>query len=279
MKFEQNIKETIQKRHSTRSYNPKLAVEADKINALRAAGQELNTNSFRFEIVTAKNESGENVKLGTYGVIKGASVYLVGIMNSHTKEDTVDFGRAYEYFVLKATELGLGTCWMVSTFNAESFLASMNVEANEKIVMVSPLGYEDSPTIQDRVMRLVVKSANRMDWEKLFFENTLETPLTQSSLDGKYAEVLELVRLAPSAANTQPWRIVRENENIFHFYIDTQKMYIKSKHHCGYNDMGIAKAHFELAAKANEQKGAWKNLQLPDLAGNRYEYMYSWQGE
>ncbi len=145
--------------------------------------------------------------------------------------------------------------------------------------MVSPLGYEDNPTIQDRVMRFVAKSANRMDWEKLFFEDSFENPLVQSSLEGKFAEALELVRLAPSAANTQPWRIVCKNEKTFHFYLDTKTMYKKSKHHCGYNDMGIAKAHFELAAEANELKGAWKNLQLPDLADDRYEYMFSWQGE
>ncbi|MBO7677409.1 MAG: hypothetical protein J6S49_07845, partial [Erysipelotrichaceae bacterium] len=68
-------------------------------------------------------------------------------------------------------------------------------------------------------------------------------------LEDAVNEALEAVRLAPSAVNKQPWRIIRQN-NTFHFYkkpevrnegiIDVQKI-----------DIGIALCHFELVLKEN----------------------------
>ena len=48
---------------------------------------------------------------GTYGVIKGAGVFLVGAMERGHR-DMEDFGYLFEQIILFATELNLGTCWI-----------------------------------------------------------------------------------------------------------------------------------------------------------------------
>lgn len=51
-----------------------------------------------------------------------------------------------------------------------------------------------------------------------FLIEDFHTPLTQD-MTGAYAQPLEMVRLAPSAKNAQPWR-VRRTGDAYHFYAD-----------------------------------------------------------
>ena len=58
---------------------------------------------------------GQNaVKLGTYGFIKGAYSFIA---SSTVREEFAleSLGYQMEKIVLKATELGLGTCWLGGT--------------------------------------------------------------------------------------------------------------------------------------------------------------------
>ncbi|GAG20046.1 unnamed protein product, partial [marine sediment metagenome] len=65
---------------------------------------------------------------------------------------------------------------------------------------------------------------------------------------GRYETLLEMVRLAPSAGNKQPWRVLKEKETEkFHFYVKSSQQKV-------YNtfitvDVGIAICHFDLTAK------------------------------
>ena len=65
-----------------------------------------------------------------------------------------------------------------------------------------------------------------------------------------------MVRLAPSAGNKQPWRILKEKDNnIFHFYWVIGKNINYNKLHK--IDMGIAVCHFDLMVKELGLKGNW----------------------
>ena len=84
----------------------------------------------------------------------------------------------------------------------------------------------------------MVHGDERLVPSKLFYEDDFSTPLNYSE------DCLDAVRWAPSAANRQPWRVVKNNEN-YHFYL---------KHPEGYSagaewdvqkiDLGIAICHF-----------------------------------
>ena len=73
--------------------------------------------------------------------------------------------------------------------------------------------------------------------------------------------MLEAVRLAPSAVNKQPWRVVVCGDRA-HFYEKRSKGYVSAD---GWDiqkiDMGIALSHFELAAK---EKGYDVSIEISD---------------
>ena len=134
----------------------------------------------------------------------------------------------------------------------------------------------------EQLIRLGSRANQRKPWPELFFNQNFHTPLTPADA-GPYREPLEMIRIAPSASNKQPWRIVKENGHL-HLYLQRTKNYYKR-----YNrligmadlqrvDMGIAMCHFELSAKARQLKGEWiyedPNLRnLPPLTS----YVRSWR--
>lgn len=60
-----------------------------------------------------------------------------------------------------------------------------------------------------------------------------------------------MVRLAPSAVNKQPWRVVLDKNGV-HFYLKRTKGYVsEAAGDLQKIDLGIALCHFALAAKEN----------------------------
>ena len=112
----------------------------------------------------------------------------------------------------------------------------------------------------------------------MFFVENIHQPLTQEEA-GLYAEPLEMLRLAPSSGNTQPWRIVKEqNKNVFHFYKKPVriKYEIRGLHDL---DLGICLAHFELTAIQSQLNGVWKRQESQQpILENELVYMISWIG-
>ena len=91
---------------------------------------------------------------------------------------------------------------------------------------------------------------------------------------------LEWVRLAPSAGNKQPWRLVyNSDENRVDFFIDRGKTKKNGLYwRLNFLDIGITMAHFELAYLDAKILGDWKdyatNLKYPYEFP--YEYVISW---
>jgi nitroreductase len=54
-----------------------------------------------------------------------------------------DVGIAFEHFVLTATELGLGTCWMGLTSRNDEIRRLLGTPTNLKVVAMTPLGVPD----------------------------------------------------------------------------------------------------------------------------------------
>ncbi|MBM6968144.1 nitroreductase family protein, partial [Pseudoramibacter alactolyticus] len=122
------------------------------------------------------------------------------------------------------------------------------LQADEVMPAASPVGYAAKRSIRERAMRKAVKADTRLPFERLFFAGDFAAPLTPETA-GNWADPLEMVRLAPSAVNKQPWRVVTDGQRV-HFYecrsrgiskgdvLDIQQV-----------DLGIALCHFELAAR------------------------------
>lgn len=280
MNFHKHITEVIKIRSSCRTYDlqdieesvlVKLKSYIEEINQESNNSNTSNTNA-RFLIIN-KTTSEKGEKLGTYGVISGANTFIVGVINNE-KYDAVRFGYLFEKIILFATDLGLQTCWLGGTFKREDFIKYSNLAENEYIPIVSPLGYKkDKSRILEVAMRRVVGANNRKSWNKLFFDKSISKALEQD-VSGFYATSLEMVRLAPSASNKQPWRIIKD-KNLYHFYLYRTKGYGVDNYDMQKNDIGIAMCHFELTSKELGLHGNWieiKDINVPE----DWEYIISW---
>ena len=222
MEYSRSIIEIIKERSSRRSYTPQ-PVKAEKLGALRdffVALKEPFGGGARFVILdtTGWGEGKINV-LGTYGTIQGARLFIAGIIR-RGEHDMEDFGYEFEKIILRATDLGLGTCWIGGIFNRSRFADKAGVREDEVLPAISPLGYATQKrSVADSIVRWSAGSRNRRPWRQLFFHGSFEMALPAGSA-GRYADPLEMLRLGPSASNRQPWRVVKESgRDIFHFYL------------------------------------------------------------
>lgn len=194
-----------------------------------------------------------------------------------------DFGFLMEWLILAAASRGLGTCWLGGTFTRSSFADRIGCADDETIPAVVSIGYPaDTMRMFERLARWKVDANNRLPWDELFFESEMGTALSRESAGG-FAHVLDMVRLAPSAVNYQPWRIVREKGgDAFRFHLartrDFDEKSFMVKADLQRIDMGIAMAHFDLAAREAGMEGSWENGQGVQWSAGSVSHVATWRG-
>ena len=272
--------EIIRKRTSVRTYSPSpvddlLKAQLEKICQEKQEGP--FHNSLRFQVLDLEEISREELpKLGTYGVIKGAQLYILGAVREG-KYCLEDLGYSMENVILEATRLGLGTCWLAGTFKRGSFARQMHLSKDELLPAITPVGYPaEHNTTVNGLIRLSVGANRRKPWEELFYKADGKTPLLEEEA-GSYRDALEAVRLGPSATNRQPWRLVKDQKDQYHLYLKENRLYNKllGKIRIQNIDMGIAMCHFELVARQREYKGCWQQAD-PNLHLHGLKYIASW---
>jgi|SRR5680860_137773 len=277
--FGTSITEIIKKRLSVRTYIAQ-PLPPEIIETVREFFSNLRGpfgGAVRFELIErhlALKES--NAKLGTYGVIRGATTYVIAVVEKADK-DLEDFGYTLEKQILYATSLGLGTCWLGGTFKKSEFGKAIEQKNHEILPCITPIGYSSrKKSLIDSAMRYVAGSKNRKSWDELFFNCDFSHRLPKSEA-GKYVTPLEMLRLAPSASNKQPWRIVKD-KNKSHFYLQHTKGYAKlMAYDLQRVDMGIAMCHFEMTAQELGLDGKWQISDPGDISTPQdTEYVVSW---
>ena len=273
------IREAIQQRISVRTYQP-----ADPDFETIANIQDILTQSIiapfsgkpRFQLI--RQNLGENIKIGTYGFIRDAQYFIAGAIHRDRFAE-VDFGFVFEKIILDLTALGLGTCWLGGTFSRGDFAKLLNLKNDEIIPCVSPVGLPaENKRLAEKLLRRAVGADNRKRWDELFFQDHMDAPLPRENA-GDYEVVLELLRLAPSASNKQPWRIIRHNE-AYHFFLKRTAGY--ARHFSSVDlqlvDIGIAMCHWLLMAKELDLEGYWHRFDTgPDLPKKvPLDYVVSW---
>ena len=274
----------IRKRSSWRSYTDQRLTPEHR-ERLESLVRETHVGPFgnpvRFRLVdTPPPDFLKMRSYGTYGMIKGASTYLIGAVARRAR-NMEDFGYCFERLILHATDLGLRTCWIGGTLDRSRFGELMGVMPDEVVPAVSPVGYGTSRrALRDVVVRLGAGSHKRYPWPTLFFHKTFSEPLTEAGAGGA-REVLDMVRLAPSASNQQPWRIVMDTPRTFHIFQQRNRLYGKLTKTRDVDmqsiDIGIAMCHFELTARESGLEGGWTHRPpaLPSVPP-RTEYKTSW---
>ena len=250
-----SVKEIIKKRRSVRTFDGNPITEEDR----RALEEYLHalTNPFGIPVEFALFEAKEH-KL-TSPVIVGEHTYLAAKIKTEDQFELA-FGYSFEKACLYALSRGIGTVMLASTLSRDTFEQALELKENEVMPVASPVGYPaEKMSIRESVMRKGIKADERKAFEDLFFDGSFDKPLAadpDSEDDQYHAAVrtaLEMVRLAPSAVNKQPWRVMIDGEKVYFYEVrtldkrptgDIQKV-----------DMGIALAHFDVTMEEEGYRG------------------------
>lgn len=266
-----HVVESIKARRSVRTFDGRILCGQDR-ETLAAF---LNTieNPYHIPVEFKFLDAGEHGL--TCPVVVGTDLYLGGKIRN-VPNAFAAFGYSFELLVLKAQSMGIGTVWVGGTMNRAAYEKAMDLAEDEIMPCVSPLGYPAGKmSVRESMMRKGVKADERLPFGELFFDGTFDTPLTKEKA-GDFAEPLEMVRLAPSAVNKQPWRVVAEGDTV-HFYLKRSKGFgHDGKLDMQMIDLGIALCHFALTAEALGRKVSFvqKDPMLKTDADTEYVASY-----
>jgi len=279
--------EAIRTRVSVRDYDAR-PLSPEETKAVESSFAEALPCPFgrspRFALVSREESGlGPSGKIGTYGVISGAPAFVVGAV-AKGELACVDFGYALEGIVLRATELGLGTCWVGGVFNRGAILRMLGAGKDEFAPAITPIGHAaDNRSVRDQLLRRSAGSDSRKPPTELFFSAAADGAWAALEGPGAWAPVLEAARIGPSASNKQSWRFILDRRGggptRLHLVMQEDRLYnnmlglVKLQE----LDMGIAMRHIEVAARKAGLDGSWQRLETTPIAvqGSR-RYIASW---
>jgi len=144
------VYEAIAARKSVRKYLPK-PVEPEKLNAVLEAGRDApsarNLQTWRFVVVQDKELLEKLVPACGNQKFVGEATAFLAVCSDDVHEMTcnqlaapVDCSIALSFMMLRATEVGLSTCWL-GHFYEDQVKALLNIPAEYRVIAVTPLGY------------------------------------------------------------------------------------------------------------------------------------------
>ncbi len=271
-----NIIEIIKKRKSCRTFNQLFLSPADKQileDYISKNKKPIGDEVIELSIIEKKDVYNK-MKLNN-GMIQEHNTYLLGTSGSSI-DSRVNYGYLMEKVVLKATEIGISTCW-IGYFD-DTYFNEIISDSGFEIPSIVILGYsKDRQTNSDKFIRFTVNASKRLNWGRLFFNYNTKKPL-KPVLIQKYSDSLEMVRIGPSSGNTQPWRIFfDEATKEFHFFKKpiSERYEKKGLHDI---DLGIALSHFELTSLYNNLSGNWiKHTNENTNSMDDLQYIMTWK--
>ncbi len=229
---------------------------------------------FNLKILLTKDFISEQ-KIGTYGIIRNNAGFIAGVCENNS-DKIFEYGYVLEKFVLFLTSMNIGTCWLGGTFDKQSLLKSIEIKDNQIIPAIIAFGYpKNREHLISFMQKKMIKANTRKSSKDLFFYENFEIPLYEKC---KYLhKSLYYVRLAPSAINRQPWRLVVENNcSKVHFFIAGPLNKNKSfSCELEYLDLGIAFRHF-IEGLPEKTEGKIKKEKPVFVIPKDYIYFFTW---
>lgn len=261
-----NVEKCIRERRSVRTFEerPLTAEDREKICGFMEAVDNPYALPVTFQLLEGMSAP----------VVVGTDLYVGGKMKKEPHHNEA-FGYSFEKLVLFAQSLGVGTVWIGGTMDRKAFEKAMCLEEDEVMPCVSPLGYTAKKmSLREGMMRKGVKADVRMEFEELFFYDSFEQPLTKEKA-GDLFMPLEMVRLAPSAVNKQPWRILVKEDGV-HFFLQRSKGFNGGDIDMQKVDMGIALCHFDMMAKELGMEMKFSHEKPEAVSADGMEYIASY---
>ena len=209
------LMEAIQSRHAVRQYTSE-PIPRPVLEALAAETAACNAEGgLHIQLVHDEPEAFQGV-LAHYGKFRGVRNYLALVGPKGADEKLGYYG---ERLVLKATQLGLDTCWVALTFRKGK--CPVAVAPGEKLVCVAALGYGQTHGVPHKSKSLS------------------EVCRAEGDLPEWFRSGVEAALLAPTATNQQKFLLTLEGDAVR--AESTGGFYSKV-------DLGIVKYHFEVGA-------------------------------
>ena len=231
-----NCKVAIDVRVSRRKYTAK-EIEKSKVAALLDAIKTYNRKSgLHMQLVLKTGGSAFDGFKKSYGFFVGVKNYIALIGKRGDENRLEKEGWYGEKLVLEATDMGLSTCWVGTSYDKSS--CNCNIAADEVLDCVIALGYSDKKhSLKERLMENMMKSRSRKTIEQLTDH--------EAELPDWFVRGMEAVQKAPTARNLQPFVFEwKNNAASVRACKDEERVMI---------DVGIAKLHFEIGAGG----GSW----------------------
>ena len=220
-----NYKELISTRRSVREYK-KGAIKASHISELTGYLEHAKRliKDISLELQILDSDAGEKLsgKAGYNGFMIEAPNYML-LLSDKGPNYIKNAGYVGEELVLKANDLGIGTCW-VTFDNSDLAKEALNVQSDKEIVALIAMGYPDEKTkamnvpkvgeneSKTGIYRAKKEVSERMSVEEIVYMNTWGNSATVDDLDQRaLLDAFHYARLAPSTMNRQPWRFILDD--------------------------------------------------------------------
>ncbi len=270
--MENSVIDIIRQRKSVRTFNGAALQKEDR----QKLEQYLETLDNPFDVpVEFRFLDAEEHELSS-PVIVGTDLYIAAKV-SRVPQSEIAYGYCFEKFCLYAESIGVGTVMLAATISRKAFEKAMEVRDTEVMPVASPVGYPaEKRSVRETLMRKGLKADERLPFEELFFEGTFMESLP-SEHAGQFRDALEMVRLAPSAGNKQPWRAVVCGDRVHFYEKKTKSMSNNSLGDIQKVDMGIALAHFDLAMKETGTDGCFMSENPGFEVDDLMEYIITYE--
>jgi nitroreductase len=251
---ELDILAAIRQRVSVRSYadRPVEAPLLERLLAPSGTADHLTSLPPRIALVSgvAQTQRVLTTMIGAYGLVQNPPHLLAGMLPEESDLARLDLGYVLERVVLEATGLGLGTCWVTGSYDAQRAGDAVGLAPGEVAAAVCALGYPTEDRwgrFHSHTVRWLAGGHRRKPLTEIVFSGRWGEPWSPEDADPALVAALEHARLAPSAVNRQPWRFVVGPDHVTLALVRPAPI-----------DGGIVMAHLGLACAALARRGRWE---------------------
>ena len=209
--------EAINYRHSVRQYLEK-PIDDEMIKELKKEIDLCNQESGLHIQLVLNEPKAFDCFMAHYGKFSGVKNYIALIGKKGKLLDEL-CGYYGERIVIKATQLGLNTCWVAMSY--KKIPSAFVIDKGEKLVIVIALGYGTTNGVMHK-SKTIDQVSNASE----------ETP-------DWFNQGVELALLAPTAMNQQKFKIIYDQNTVT--FKSGVGFYSKV-------DLGIIKYHFEVGS-------------------------------
>lgn len=204
----------IEKRKSVRDYQ-KNHLSSKEIKTLEEFLKEVNALRKNIGVDFVFIEDGwekEEILKGRAGYLGNPILapHYIALLSEEKAGYLLNTSYILEQIVLKAVELNIGSCWVSVEKDAQGLKQDLKIDTPGELVAMIAIGYPKMHipfTPKSRTSRISVEDfVFKGKWGKSIYHEELEMMGIQ--------KILHNIRLAPSWANLQPWKLIIDNDKI-----------------------------------------------------------------